>query len=173
MHARGLAFFDTIKDNSDLKVLASGDSLVSFKLAHHLDKDKLGTGVAETVVDAPLEELAAWEFLKTSRESTKLFHEKGGIEKKVKLINDHCMYYASTRDLKVPTFKHREWRAKAVWKKEGKNKLVAVYEDINDLDEEVRTEYQALLWSCSHTHICAASEGQKYRSWVKSNSLGI
>ena len=154
MHARGLAFFDAIKDNSDLKVLASGDSLVSFKLAH-LDKDKLGTGIAETVVDAPLEELAAWEFLKSSRESSKNFRLKGGVGKKVKLINDHCMYYASTRDLKVPTFKHREWRAKAVWKKEGENRIEVVYDDTNDLDEEVRTEYQALIYSPALTHTSA------------------
>ena len=172
MHARGLAFFDTIKGISDLKVLTSGDRLVSLKTAH-LDKDKLGTGIVETVVDAPLEELAAWEFLKTSRESTKLFHEKGGIDKKIKLLNDHSLYYANTRVFPVPGFKPRDFRSRSIWNKEGENKILVVYNDTNDLDEEVRIDDSDskifLLTYCCTT----VSEGPYHCSCIRSSELEI
>ncbi|GMH76230.1 hypothetical protein TrLO_g4036 [Triparma laevis f. longispina] len=71
-----------------------------------------------------------------SRMATKTFHKKGGIENIVKPANSHSFYYLSLRDLKVPGFKHREWRTKVVWKKEGKDKMIVCYQDTDDLDEE-------------------------------------
>ena len=68
---KGKATVKAIMDSADLKVLESGDPLVTLKAAH-LDGDKLVTGIAESVVDAKMEELAAFEWLKLSRESTRV-----------------------------------------------------------------------------------------------------
>ena len=42
-----------------------------------------------------------------------------------------------TRDLKVPGLTVREWRTKVVWKRLEEDTIVVVYEDTNDLDEEL------------------------------------
>ncbi|GMH61523.1 hypothetical protein TrLO_g13384 [Triparma laevis f. longispina] len=134
---KGRATFAAVtgSDSSEFKLILSGDPLVTIKSAH-LDGDKLATGVAECTVDAEMEELAAFECLKMSRESTKNFHKKGGLKKIVKEMNSHSFYYLNRRDLKVPGFKQREWRSVGVWKKEGENKLIVTYEDSDALDEE-------------------------------------
>ncbi|GMH68630.1 hypothetical protein TL16_g04977 [Triparma laevis f. inornata] len=131
----GKATMAAITGSSDLKVVPSGDQLVSAKLAY-LDGDKLLTGIGECVIEGEMEELAAFEWLKMSRESTKNFHKKGGVEKFVKHVDSHKQYYTNTRDLKAPGFKHREWRVVAVWKKEGENKIITCYDDTDALDEE-------------------------------------
>mmetsp|Transcript_23176 Transcript_23176/g.43548 ORF Transcript_23176/g.43548 Transcript_23176/m.43548 type:complete len:1049 (-) Transcript_23176:44-3190(-) len=102
----------------------------------HLDGDKLATGIVEAVIDAPIEKIVVWEFLKTSRESTREHLKKNGLEKVTKVINNHSLYYLNVRDLKVPGLLHREFRSKSVWKRVGQNKIFVVYEDTKDLDVE-------------------------------------
>ncbi|GMH90528.1 hypothetical protein TrVE_jg4181 [Triparma verrucosa] len=65
------------------KVLESGDPLVTIKSAH-LDGDKLGTAIGESILDGGMEEVVAFECLKMSREATRNFHKKGGIKNIVK-----------------------------------------------------------------------------------------
>ena len=51
-------------------------------------------------------------------------------------MNNHSFYYQSRRDIKVPGFKHREFRSVVIWKKEGENKLIVAYDDTDALDEQ-------------------------------------
>ncbi|GMH95781.1 hypothetical protein TL16_g13231 [Triparma laevis f. inornata] len=80
---KGKATIAAIESSSDLKVIPSGDPLVTGKVAHVEGDIKLLTGVIESVMDGEIEELAAFECLKMSREATKNFHEKGGVKKTV------------------------------------------------------------------------------------------
>ncbi|GMH82067.1 hypothetical protein TL16_g09138 [Triparma laevis f. inornata] len=132
---KGKSTIVAIESSSDLKVIPSGDPLVTIKAAH-LEDDKLVTGIIEGVVDGEMEKLAAFDCLKMSREATKNFHKGRGMEKFVKQVNSHRQYYANTRNLKVPGFKHREWRLLGIWKKEGENKMIVCYDDTDALDEE-------------------------------------
>ncbi|GMI10087.1 hypothetical protein TrVE_jg4413 [Triparma verrucosa] len=79
----GKATLKAIIGSANFKVVESGDPLVTLKAAH-LDGDALATGIAESVVDGRMEEVAAFEWLKMSREATKNFQKKGGIKKFIK-----------------------------------------------------------------------------------------
>ncbi|GMH92776.1 hypothetical protein TL16_g12448 [Triparma laevis f. inornata] len=131
---KGKATIAAIKDTSDFKVIPSGDPLVTFRAAH-LDGDKLAIGFVESVLDGEMEELAASECLKMSRYATKLFHKKGGVEKFVEEVNGHTFYYQSLRDLN-PMTKLREFRVSVIWKKEGENKMLVIYDDTDALDKD-------------------------------------
>ena len=134
MLEKGKATIAAIKDTSDFKVIPSGDPLVTFRAAH-LDGDKLAIGFIESVLYGEMEELAASECLKMSRCATKLFHKKGGVEKSVEEVNGHTFYYQSLRDLN-PMTKLREVRISVIWKKEGENKMLVIYDDTDALDKD-------------------------------------
>ncbi|GMH72175.1 hypothetical protein TrLO_g7138 [Triparma laevis f. longispina] len=82
---KGKSTIVAIESSSDLKVIPSGDPLVTIKAAH-LEDDKLVTGIIEGVVDGEMEKLAAFDYLKMSREATKNFHKGRGMEKFVKQV---------------------------------------------------------------------------------------
>ncbi|GMI04637.1 hypothetical protein TrVE_jg1403 [Triparma verrucosa] len=109
---KGKANVKAIMDSADLKVVDSGDPMVSLRVAH-LEDDRLGTGAFESVIDAEMEELVAFDCLKMSREAKRNYKKKGGIERLVKKVNGHSFYVLSRRDLKVPGFTHREILAKS------------------------------------------------------------
>ncbi|GMI02548.1 hypothetical protein TrVE_jg10594 [Triparma verrucosa] len=144
--SNGISFLQSVKDSSDwLKIQNETEGIgehqntsvndIRWQLAH-LDGDKLATGIVEAVIDAPIEKVVVWEFLKTSRESTREHLKKNGLAKVTKVINNHSLYYLNVRDLKVPGLLHREFRSKSVWKRVGQNKIYVVYEDTKDLDVE-------------------------------------
>ena len=101
----------------------------------HLDDDSIISGIVQANVDVSLEEAAAFEYLKMSREGVRAHKEKGVIEKFTRPINDHSHFYVQNRDL-IPGFVPREWRNRVVWKRDG-DQLVIIYEDTTDLDEEI------------------------------------
>jgi len=103
----------------------------------HLDDDSVVSGIAQATIDATLDEAAAYEYLKATREGTHTHLEKGGIEKLVRYINDHSQYYMQSRDLKIPGLGPREWRQRVIWRREGSDRIVVVYEDTKDLDNEM------------------------------------
>ena len=115
MLEKGKATIVANESSSEFKVIPLGDSLVAGKVAH-VEGDRLVTGIVEGVVDGEMKELAAFDCLKMSREATKNFHEKGGVEKFIKQVNNHSFCSQSRRDLKVPGFRHRDWWAVVVWK---------------------------------------------------------
>ena len=92
MLEKGQATFAAIESSSDLKAIPLGDPIVTMK-ATHLENDTLVTGIVESVIDGEMEELAAFDCIKTSREATKNFHKKGGVQKFVEEVNNHSFYY--------------------------------------------------------------------------------
>ncbi|GMH92687.1 hypothetical protein TrST_g1792 [Triparma strigata] len=103
----------------------------------HFDNESLVVGSAYSVIDGSLENVVACEYLKTSRDRFKIHKSKGGIDLHSRRINDHSQYYVQTRDLKVPGLTVREWRTKVVWKKIEEGTVMIVYENTDDLDEEL------------------------------------
>ncbi|GMH56852.1 hypothetical protein TrST_g14075 [Triparma strigata] len=89
--SNGISFLQSVKDSSDwLKIQNETEGIgehqntsvndIRWQLAH-LDGDKLATGIVEAVIDAPIEKVVVWEFLKTSRESTREHLKKNGLAK--------------------------------------------------------------------------------------------
>ena len=133
---KGKATIASIIQSPNLvQAVDTGDPLVIGKTAH-LTGDRLLTGFGECIVDGELEELVAYEYLKTCRESSRNFRAKGGVKRIVKERDSHSFYCLSRVDIKVLGFKHREWRSLVVWKKEGENKIIVCYDDTDALDEE-------------------------------------
>ncbi|GMH81209.1 hypothetical protein TL16_g08858 [Triparma laevis f. inornata] len=135
MVERGVSFREKVTDSVRYKELPVDSFLVAKSV--HVDNESLVAGSAHTVIDGSLENVAAYEYLKMSRGQLKVWGKKGGLEKFTKRINDHSQYYVQARDLKVPGLTVREWRTKVVWKRLEEDTIVVVYEDTNDLDEEL------------------------------------
>ncbi|GMH78996.1 hypothetical protein TrLO_g7716 [Triparma laevis f. longispina] len=70
----GKATIAAITGSSNIKVVPSGDPLVTIKITH-IEDDKLVTGLMESVVDGEMEE--TFEYLKTSREVAAFFWNFG------------------------------------------------------------------------------------------------
>ena len=69
-------------------------------------KDKRSTyGIARaiTVIDASIEDCAAWDFARMTRERAQENRERGGLERKLVTVNDHSAIYYLARDFKVRT----------------------------------------------------------------------
>ena len=140
MEIRAMGLFQETMQGRHFKKLDVADKFISSRVVH-LDNDSLVTGLAKCVVDAPLEEVAAWEMLKMSRQGVKAHILKGGIDKWTREINEHSQYYVQTRDLKIPGLSVREWRSKVVWKKLNEKQIMIMYEDTRELDEELGSKY--------------------------------
>ena len=95
---KGKVTVQAIMDSADLKVLESGDPLVTLKAAH-LDGDALATGIAESVVDGQMEEVAAFECLKMSREATKVSSRKERSDKveRIDFVSYHHHFLLTRR----------------------------------------------------------------------------
>ncbi|GMH92016.1 hypothetical protein TrST_g565 [Triparma strigata] len=91
-----------------------------------------GVGRAVTVVDASLEDCAAWELMKMSREAMKDHHEWGGLDRKVVELTEHSSLYYVAYDLGVASLAAREWLCARVWKKVDENSMICCYEDAED-----------------------------------------
>ena len=121
------------------------------------EKDSLISGIASAIIDTSMEEAAAYEYLKMSREGVRAHREKGGIEKFVRRINDHSQYYVQSRDLGIPGLGPREWRTLMIRKNEGDDKMIITYEDTKDLDEDIPTsnvvgKAKTTWYANTHTH---------------------
>ena len=124
---RGIEFYDAVNNTSLFKAHKCSDPLVSIKSAL-LEGDSVISGLIEVMVDGFFCDVAAYEYLKMSRESVHRHREKGGIEKFTRRINDHSQYYVQSRDLKVPGLGPREWRQRMVWSRESSDEIIIVYE---------------------------------------------
>ena len=143
---RGAVFFHDVKENPNLSHLQFRDPLVSLRTAL-LDNDSLGSGIVRATIDTTLEEAAAYEYLKTTREGMRTHLEKGGIEKLTRRISDHSQYYVQSRDLKIPGVGPREWRNRVIWKREGSDRIMIAYEDTKCLENEIAMKKSHVLAS--------------------------
>jgi len=126
--------FDKYNESHDFKLLKSPDSRVVMK-AVHLDGESLVTGIATAMLDASAEDCAAYEFCIDSREMDRTARDRGITDKTVKHINDHRLYYLSTRTLGVPGFALRQGRNKAIWHKDDHGRILIDFSDTLDCDE--------------------------------------
>jgi len=109
------------------------DSKVNLKLVH-LDGESLVAGVATTVLDASVEDCASYEFCSLdSRQHKRSARDQGITDMAVKRINDHSLYYLTTRNLGVPIpgFADREYRTKVMWEKDEQGKVGVYFYDTN------------------------------------------
>jgi hypothetical protein len=109
-----------IKEN-DSQGLASPDHLVRMSWVHPGEGSHVGSGIgfATAVVDASIEDCAAWELSSMSREQTKSHHERKGLGRSLTAANPHCYVYHLVVDLHLPGFQPREWVLRQVWKWDG------------------------------------------------------
>ncbi|GMI45735.1 hypothetical protein TrCOL_g13458, partial [Triparma columacea] len=113
---------------SRFDVLKSPDKHVEMK-AFHIEGESLGTCLARTVVDASIEECTAHQYYLDSRMLRNTARERGIVDFMVEKVNDHTLYYFSTRNLGVPGLSKRQWRSKITWKRVDNGKIVMVVAD--------------------------------------------
>ncbi len=116
----------------DFESLESPDHLVEMKLDHKEEEGALGRAI--TVVDASVEDCAAWELNSMCREFTKSHHERGGLDRNFMVTNQHCGKYHLVIDLQIPGLQPREWVSHRIWKWNGdsKDQLEVFAEDFED-----------------------------------------
>ncbi|GMI22423.1 hypothetical protein TeGR_g13348, partial [Tetraparma gracilis] len=108
-------------------------------------------GMATTIVDAPIAEVAAWAGAEMSRENRKEHVAFGGLDRNLKKINDHQNIFHVVYDFSIPTFLPRQFVVRIVWKwDEDKQELTVVADSVEHTDFLERKEY--LRASC--TGIC-------------------
>ncbi|GMI44875.1 hypothetical protein TrCOL_g12708 [Triparma columacea] len=131
---KGKEFYEKCKESVRTYNLNSPDEKVDLK-GVHVDGESLGSGVAVTVVDASVEECAAHAIMNlNSREKMNNLRKYGIVEMTVKKVNDHSLYYFTTRDLGIPGIALREFRAKVTWMKANGGNKDTVWINFNSTD---------------------------------------
>jgi len=87
------------------------------------EKDVTFRGIA--TIDALVEQCAAWDLMKMSREH---MMRRNNTERKLTRINEHHGVYRFVRDLHIPSLRPREWIMKSVWKWRDALTLEIAYE---------------------------------------------
>ena len=125
-HARNK--FEGLKE-SDFEHLESPDVFVKM---HKIMEENghILIGRASTVIDTTIEECAAWEWAKMSRERSKKLRNR----RKVVQINDHSDIQQFILDLKLPGFQLREFLTRSLRWREDANTIILVYVDATHRD---------------------------------------
>ncbi|GMH72745.1 hypothetical protein TL16_g05998 [Triparma laevis f. inornata] len=115
------------------------------------DKSTIHQFRGSTVIDDTLEDCAAWEMKKMTRERNRGYRSFGGLERHVVPLNSHSEMYHAVYETGVASFVPREWLLKVVWKKESDRELYVVYEDMEHPDFPINDAYHirvktAMLW---------------------------
>jgi hypothetical protein len=132
---KGKKFYENCKEGRNFDDLKSPDERVKMKLVH-VDGASSGTGFATTVVDASVEECAAFEFHINSREYKTTTKVNGILASSFKESNKHNLFLRQIRTLGVPGFSYREGRMRAIWKVESNGSIILSVADTEDLKEE-------------------------------------
>ncbi|GMH73697.1 hypothetical protein TL16_g06259 [Triparma laevis f. inornata] len=127
-------FEDSLKDGEGWKQLKSPDVFVKMEATFEEWGSSAVVGRAVTVVDATVEDCAAWEYLKMSRAQLNVHYKSGGggLDRKVVNITDHSDIYHLAMDFGVSSFAPREWLMKCVWKMLDANTMLVGIEDTED-----------------------------------------
>ncbi|GMH56376.1 hypothetical protein TrST_g4156 [Triparma strigata] len=134
------ARFGNLSEHSDgytYKRLDSPDPFVKMMtwMDNSSESNDAIIGRATGVIDATLEDVAAFEMARMSRERLREHRDFGGLERSEKPLNDHTTIFYSSLDLKTPTVKEREFLNKIVWKYEDEDTLIVCYESYEDPEE--------------------------------------
>ena len=115
--------------------LKSPDTMVKMK-GMHLPGDRIATCMASTVIHATAEECAASELaLLNSRKLKRRDKEQGIIERIVKKIDNHTLYYKTIRNLGFG-LSTKEFRSKVSWFKLKEGKIMILVRDLPQGFEE-------------------------------------
>jgi len=121
------------------EVLESPDHLVKMgKIFVQNDSSGVMRGIV--TVDAPLEECAAWEMAKMSRENRKQHLAFGGLERCLNPENGHHNVYHMVYDLGIRGFQPREFLLTQIWKLQ-EDRLVVGYKSLEHADFPLRPQY--------------------------------
>eukprot|EP00520_Triparma_pacifica_P019297 CAMPEP_0118632396 /NCGR_PEP_ID=MMETSP0785-20121206/424_1 /TAXON_ID=91992 /ORGANISM="Bolidomonas pacifica, Strain CCMP 1866" /LENGTH=140 /DNA_ID=CAMNT_0006523167 /DNA_START=522 /DNA_END=941 /DNA_ORIENTATION=- len=100
----------------------------------HVDRESLATSLTTALVDASVDECAAYEFSLDSREHIKKATERGLTHRYVKHSSEHTCYLITTRELGF-FLNPREGRSKITWMKVD-GKIVMDVSDTKDVADE-------------------------------------
>ena len=129
-------FFHECSESRHFTELGNPMDDTKLKLVH-LNQNSLSVGVFEAVVDADPATVAAFDYIKNSREKNyRRKQQRRIVEYNVVNINDHAHLIQQVRDFALPGFSKREWRLHCTWRKEN-SKLWVVYADTDKLDATV------------------------------------
>ena len=120
-------FEGSLKDGK-WKSLKSPDVFVSMESIYE-EGSTSGIGRAVTIVDASIEDCAAWEYVRVTRGRLRSHRKNGGLEKSVVKLNNHCDLYHNAVDFGIKTFAPREWLSKVVWKMMEEDTMIVCFED--------------------------------------------
>ena len=121
----------SLKEESWVRV-QSIDPLVKME-SNHYHKNGTAIGRANAVVDASIEECAAWEFAKMSRERYKAHYDGGGTDRDVIKLTEHSDLFRIVLDLKIPSIDTREFLTRSCWRMVDENTMVCAYENAEDV----------------------------------------
>jgi len=119
--------FGALKEE-DFEELESPDHLI--KMGKTIEGDGLVVIRASANIDSSIEDCAAWEISKMSRELVKVV---GSLERSLASINDHYGVIRMVYDFGIPGFQPREFLSSLVWRRQG-DKLAVVYDDTEHAD---------------------------------------
>lgn len=74
-------------------IFKSPDVFVTMESTHEGGEAVVAVGRAVTIVDASIEDCAAWEYLKMTREDCPNHKRSGGLDRKIVPLNDHAVLY--------------------------------------------------------------------------------
>ena len=96
---------------------------------------------ATTVIDADIEQCAAWDYHFMARDFIKIFYEGGGFENSMIEHNGHSSTGRLVIDLKIPGISRREFVTQIVWKKMNKSVLLVVIDSYAPIEYPERSKY--------------------------------
>ena len=99
---------------------------------HEEGGSSAGVGRAVTIVDASIEDCAAWEYARMTRERIKDHYDFGGLDREVVKLTNHSELFRNAIDFGVKTLAPREWLTKGVWKMVDEDTMIVCYEDAKD-----------------------------------------
>jgi len=120
---------------ADFEELESPDHLV--KMGKSYEEDGAVIVRASATVDSSIEECAAWDSHKMSRENTK---SSTGLARSLVHDNEHSAVFHFAKDFRFPGFAPREWVLRLLWKRLAADTIVVCYESINE-QNEVNSKY--------------------------------
>lgn len=109
------------------------------KMEYNIEEESMLRG--STIVDDTIEDCAAWEMKKMTRERNRGYRSFGGLERHLIKVNDHSEIYHAVYDTGVRSFVPREWLMKIVWKQQKDDLLYVMYEDTEHPDFPINETY--------------------------------
>ena len=96
----------------------------------HVKGESSGYMKCEVIIDASVEEVAAYHFLFMSRENVKLNIREGVLVQQTLLNNNHSFDYLHVQPIGGFGLKNRRWLNRQIWKKNENGSIIHAFQDI-------------------------------------------